>query len=447
MSLPARRTDGRRFVAAIANGWWPVMLRRRLYLQIYLTIIASLVTVVILSGVMWNVFGRDRTEGRIGDVISRLVYNALPDAGASDDAQRAAVVALGNELDIDISLYDSRDQLIAARGSVMPMPRHRDGGSGWRRSRGGPAFMLDLPDGRTLIADPSEGKGFHPLINLLLMLGTIAVGVGLAAYPFVRRLTKRLEQLQLGVERMGAGDLGARVDVRGRDEVAMLAESFNESAEKIEKLIGAHRMLLANASHELRTPLSRIRLGLEMSQGRQNPERKAQLKRDIAELDSLIDEILLMSRLDAGANMDLMQTVDLVALAAEECARYDDCELSGSAPEIRGDPRLLHRLLANLLENAFKHGAPPVFVRIGSSPDAVTITVADCGEGIADDDREQVFQAFYRGADRQNINGYGLGLPLVRQIAQTHGGSVLIVPREEEKSAIRVTLPMGRKET
>ncbi|MCP4315546.1 MAG: HAMP domain-containing histidine kinase [Hyphomicrobiales bacterium] len=420
------------------------MLRRRLYLQIYLTIIASLVTVVILSAVMWNVFDRDRAEGRVADVISQLVFKALPDAGASGNAQRAALLALGDDLDIDISLYDSQDQLIAARGTVRPMPRHHDGESGWRRSRGGPSFILNLPDGRTLIADPSGGDGLHPLVNLLIMLGTVAVGVGLAAYPFVRRLTKRLEQLQLGVERMGAGDLGARVDVRGRDEVARLAESFNESAEKIEKLVGAHRMLLANASHELRTPLSRIRLGLEMTQGGQDPERAAALRQDIAELDSLIDEILLMSRLDADANFDLSQTVDLVALAAEECARYDDCELSGSAPDIRGDPRLLHRLLANLLENAFKHGAPPVSVRIASLPDTVTITVGDCGMGIAEQDREKVFQAFYRGSDRQNVNGYGLGLPLVRQIAESHGGSVMIVPKEEERSAIRVSLPFGR---
>ena len=420
------------------------MLRRRLYLQIYLTIIASLVTVVILSAVMWNVFGRDQVERPFGDIAARFLALTLPQADAPGAEQRRGIEMLGRELDVDFTLYDSRGRLVGSYGPVLSIPRHLDGRSGWGRSSRGPAYALELEDGRILVADLSRGKPPRPLVGLLLLLGSVAVGVGLAAYPFVRRLTRRLEELQQGVERVGAGDLGARVEVRGRDEVARLAESFNESAEKIEKLVGAHRMLLANASHELRTPLSRIRLGLEMAKGGQDSRRAAALRQDIAELDSLIDEILLMSRLDADANFDLTQSVDLVALAAEECARYDDCELSGSAPEIRGDPRLLHRLLANLLENAFKHGAPPVSVRIEAQPEAVTITVGDCGMGISDTDREKVFQAFYRASDRQNIKGYGLGLPLVRQIAESHGGSVTIVPREEERSAIRVTLPIRR---
>ena len=196
------------------------------------------------------------------------------------------------------------------------------------------------------------------------------------------------------MERIGSGDLAARVEVEGRDEVAGLAESFNEAAGKIEKLIGAHRLLLANASHELRTPLSRIRLGVEMLKNGGDPARRAVLQQDIAELDSLIDEILLMSRLDAGSHADLSQNIDLVALAAEECARYEECTLSGSAPDIPGDPPLLRRLVRNLLENAHNHGAPPVEVEIVHSADVVTFTVSDGGDGIPESDRERVFQPF-----------------------------------------------------
>ncbi|MEM6463139.1 MAG: HAMP domain-containing sensor histidine kinase [Pseudomonadota bacterium] len=421
------------------------MLRRRLRLQIYLTIVASLVTVVILSAVVWNIFDRDRDrdEGYFGDIAARVVALTLPDAGSPQAEQQSAIDRLGRELDVDITLYDSSGNLTGSYGPVLTLPRHLDQHGGWRRSSRGPAYAMRLPDGRVLIADALRGEGPRPLVGLLIMLGTIAVGVGLAAYPFVRRLTRRLEELQRGVERIGAGDLGARVAVRGRDEVAALATSFNESAEKIEKLVGAHRMLLANASHELRTPLSRIRLGLEMTKEGRDPKRAAALKQDIAELESLIDEILLMSRLDADANFDLTQSVDLVALAAEECARYDNCELSGSAPEIRGDPRLLQRLLANLLENAVKHGAPPVAVELATQADSVTITVTDAGKGIAEADRDKVFQAFYRGADRQNIEGYGLGLPIVRQIAESHGGSVSLLPKGQERSGVQVILPLG----
>jgi signal transduction histidine kinase len=192
----------------------------------------------------------------------------------------------------------------------------------------------------------------------------------------------------------------------------------------------------------LRTPLSRIRLGVEMLENGGDPARRSALRHDIAELDLLIDEILLMSRLDAGSHADLSQKVDLVALVAEECARYEDCTLSGRAPEIPGDPRLLRRLVRNLLENAHNHAAPPVETEIACSTEAVTLTVSDGGDGISEADREKVFQPFYRASGNQHVRGYGLGLPLVRQIAEAHGGSVTILPRRQARSSIRVVLPV-----
>src|SRR5258708_11784049 len=105
-----------------------------------------------------------------------------------------------------------------------------------------------------------------------------ALGVAVGARPVVRRLTGRLERLQRRVEWLGAGDLTARVKVEGRDGVARLAQSYNQAAARIESLVNAHKMLLANASHELRTPLAGIRLGLELVAT--HPERKAELEKD-----------------------------------------------------------------------------------------------------------------------------------------------------------------------
>ena len=197
-------------------------------------------------------------------------------------------------------------------------------------------------------------------LALAAFLGAIALAVALGAWPIVRRLTRRLERLQHGVESLGAGDLAARVKVEGRDEVARLAQSFNQAAARIENLVGAHKLLLANASHELRTPLTRIRLGLELVEAQ--PERKAELEKDIAELDQLVDEILLVSRLDAADQLDVREDIDLAALAAEECARYDDCSVEGKPVTVRGDPMLLRRMIRNLVENADLHGKPPIEV-------------------------------------------------------------------------------------
>ncbi len=425
----------------MVRGMGENMLRRRIYLQIYGTIIGSLVLVVVLVALLWNLFDRNDRFRETLAVTGGLAFRDLPGPAAPADSQRAAIAELARELDIDITLYDRGGQLIAASGRPSPPPPEGLPGRGWRRLHGAPAWALVLPDGRRLVIDLGRQGPHRPLRNLILFLGTVALGVGLGAYPFVRRLTRRIERLQTGVDRIGAGDLSARVEVEGRDEVARLASSFNDAAAKIEKLVGAHRMLLANASHELRTPLARIRLGIELlKEG--DPGRRAALERDIAELDGLIDEMLLMSRLDAGAQADLSRPVDLVALAAEECARYEDCALEGTAPEIRGDPALLRRMLRNLLENASVHGGPPLQVELAEVGGEAWLTVRDGGAGIPPAEREKVFEPFYRAAGRQNAKGYGLGLPLVRQIAGLHGGSVSVP--EAAGSAIRVVLPLRR---
>jgi two-component system, OmpR family, sensor histidine kinase RstB len=422
------------------------VLRRRLHLQIYFAIVASLGLTMILTGLFWNGFGRDRLLSELSDITGILVSNSLPPATAPEGLQALELDRLGSALDVDLTLYGSDRRLIASHGEVIALPPRRVIRSdGWHRLGRGSRWLLSLPDGRMLIANLGGRLEHKPLLGLLLFLGSIALAVTIGAYPFVRRLTGRLERLQKGVERIGQGDLGARVKVEGRDEVASLAQSFNVAAAKIERLVGAHRLLLANASHELRTPLARIRLGIEMLRNGGGAEREAALRADIAELEALIDEILLMSRLDMGPQIaNRTRTVDLVALAAEECARFDNCKVSGAAPDIAGDEALLRRLIRNLLENARLHGKPPILVTVSSEPGYAVLLVSDGGEGIAAADAENMFQPFYRAAGRQNVRGYGLGLPLVRQIAEAHGGSAAIVDRPGGGSAVKVRVAVAK---
>ena len=276
------------------------------------------------------------------------------------------------------------------------------------------------------------------VFHLVLLL--LAAAIGLAALPIVRQLSRRLERLQRGVESLGEGDLGARVVVEGRDEVARLAGSFNRAASQIELLVHAHQSLLANASHELRTPLTRIRLAVEMLKAGADTRTKAGLEQDIAELDELIDEILLASRLDAVKQNDVSEEIDLLALAAEECSRYDAVNLEGTAVRIQGDPRLLRRLLRNLLENARRHGAPPTQVRVTRAGAAAVVTVWDSGPGPPAAEFEQIFTAFYRPSGRREGIGTGLGLALVRQIARRHGGDARCATMADGRSSFVVTL-------
>jgi signal transduction histidine kinase len=276
---------------------------------------------------------------------------------------------------------------------------------------------------------------------MIAFLGVIALVVALCAYPLVRRLTRRLERLQVGVESLGAGELSARVKVEGKDEVARLAQSFNSAAARIEELVSAHKMLLANTSHELRTPLSRIRLGIELMRDGADPGRRASLEKDIAELDGLIEQILLSSRLDASKAVEAPEDIDLLALAAEEGARYEHCSVAGSPVVVRGNRGLLQRMVRNLLENAERHGLPPVEIEVGPQGGNAVIRVTDHGAGVAIQDRELIFTPFYRAAAR-NAPGAGLGLALVRQIARQHGGDAVWVEVAGEARGISVSIPV-----
>jgi signal transduction histidine kinase len=294
-------------------------------------------------------------------------------------------------------------------------------------AHGGPVWVLPLDDGRRLVVQhphPPHYIGMHVFAVPLAIVLAFALG----AYPIARRLTRRLARLQAGVEQLGQGNLTTRVSIEGRDEVAALARSFNQSAQRIEELVTSHKLLLANCSHELRTPLARIRLGIErLAKGAESPA-YSELTRSIAELDALIDEMLLASRLDALGTLERSEDVDFLALAAEEAAHFD-VGVEGQPTTVRGDAALLRRMLRNLLDNARKHGGGATRVHIGVNAEgAAELIVEDHGEGVAEADRERIFEPFYRAAGARPVErGFGLGLAIVRRIARAHGGDVSYV--------------------
>jgi len=408
---------------------------RRLYIKIYLTIIASLLLVVLVAGGVWRWGSGGPPGSQVFEIAGEIASLALPPSTASQSEQQRAIGYLAQRFRSDLALYTADGALLAAAGRPLPAPPPDTNGD-WLRGPGGPAWAFRLPDDRRLVVRALP-RHHNPAIGFVMVLGGIALAVAVGAYPFVRGVTRRLERLQAGVEKLGAGNLAARVEVEGKDEVARLAESFNRSAERIEDLMNAHRMLLANASHELRTPLTRIRLGLELSEV--GPERKKELEQDIAELDQLVDEILLASRLDATSELDIRENTDLAALVAEECARYDGCRLEAQRVQVRGDPTLLRRMIRNLVENAALHGKPPIDVTVEQRGRQALLCVSDRGPVIEASARERLFSPFYRIPGRLGPRGTGLGLALVRQIARRHGGDVSYDP--EQGSRFSVVLP------
>jgi signal transduction histidine kinase len=416
---------------------------RRLYLQLYLTVVASLVVFAIAAGWLWRVLVEVAPPPQTYALAAEIAQGALPPADAPRDAQQAALERLSARGQVNIALFAPDGTEIAHVGPELP--GWRRGGqrlrSPWHRGR---VWTLELPDGRWLAARPPrrEYRSFAPL-GVVLTFGLLALAVAVGAYPVVRRATRRLEHLKTSVEALGAGDLATRVPVEGRDEVAALAASFNRSAERIEGLVGAHKSLLANASHELRSPLARIRMAVEMLGDQAKPGLRAGLERDIAELDALVDEILLASRLDSVAALDAREEVDLLAAAAEECARVD-AALEGEPVMVAGDPRLLRRMIRNLLENARRYGnGTAIDVMVGKRPGGgAVLRVCDRGPGVPEGERERIFAPFYRLAGAaERAGGVGLGLALVRQIARKHGGDATCLPRAGGGSCFEVVLP------
>ena len=421
---------------------------RSLYLRIYLTVVTALALFALVSG--WLVQRhleqqRERNEGVVAERASAwgdLLQNSLPPPSAPAHEQVAALREWSQRLRLPMALDDIEGRRVGASESFL----RREG------ERIGPRpYPIRMDDGRTLwLIRPGLGRveqggpGARPLpgmlprvlpdgVGLVALLVVLFAAVAGGAWPVVRRLTRRLESLKQGVEAFGEGALHQRVAEDGRDEVAALGASFNRAATRIEALLQTHKSLLANASHELRSPLARLKMAVSMLEDA-SPEQRASLRHEIdtniGELDALVEEVLLASRLDAGPAPQHLDNVNLLAVAAEEASRVQ-AHVEGADLRVRGEERLLRRAVRNLLENAQRYGGGEVAVTVASSTNGAEVRVADRGPGVPEAYRDRIFEPFFRlPGHAERAGGVGLGLALVRQIAERHGGSVSCQPRE-----------------
>lgn len=412
---------------------------RRLATQIHLTVAAVLLLLAVLGALAFSLGPGARHERQLMTGLAATAAELLPGPERPAAELQAALEPLARRFSLDITVFSPRGEPLAWAGSPLAFPARGARDATWFTARGRRFSVgLRLPDGRLLVAGRAHVDLAH-LNAALATIGLLAVAVGVGAWPLVRRLTRRLERLRERVEDLGRGDLAARAPVEGRDEVADLARSFNRAAERIQGLVEAQRRQLAFASHELRSPLARLRVALEMMSG--DAAVRAGAERDVAELDALLGELLEASRIEqvgAGAPLEL---VDLLGLLAEEAARCD-AVVSGESVELRGDARLLRRLVRNLLDNARRHGGgADVSARVERLPAGARLRVEDRGPGVPEGERERIFEPFYRppGA-AETGSGYGLGLALVRQIARAHGGEARCHARQGGGTVFEVVL-------
>lgn len=276
---------------------------------------------------------------------------------------------------------------------------------------------------------PPSGH-WRALVLLALGLGAVWKVSGRVA----RRLARPLDELADIVRRIGEGDLSARADLSCAqpDEIGLVAEAVNDMAARIEKQMKDQLELLATVSHELRTPLSRLRIITEIARDSGvSPKTFDELDREVVEMDSLVGELLASSRLEFGQLSTRSLSVRDVANRAAERASLPESSVivQGDTDTVLADPTLLQRALANLFDNAQKHGQGADALEVFVKHDEVTFEVLDRGAGIGADS-ESLFLKFNRGQDGEGAHGLGLGLALVKRIAQAHGGRVWATNRE-----------------
>ncbi len=439
----------------------------KLYVRIWLAVLLAVAVLTLLVGWAWRLAAEPPLRDVVirnaaGQIIGKGRSRALP--GDDADGQR------GRELQAALQRYGA--VIVEPPTPAIPDSTNIDLPNravhlGKGGNNNGPEFLVRMHDGQMMhmhLMRSPPSVWSRPPFGFAWMLIWVGIAVALATYPIIRKLTRRLERLQDGVQQWGQGDLSIRVPENGQDEVAFLAKRFNHAAERVQTLVQSHeallasqKSLLANASHELRSPLTRIRMGLELMGSGSSPAFKSEISRNINELDQLIEEILLASRLDAReSDLGTIESVDLIGLAAEECARVDaDLEVLPSSVQagldspvtelaVQGIAKLLRRAVRNLLENARRYAVGEINLSLQQTATQAVIRVNDRGPGVPPEFRERIFEPFYRlpGATERD-GGVGLGLALVKSIAQRHGGRVFCEDRTGGGACFVLELPLN----
>jgi len=297
-------------------------------------------------------------------------------------------------------------------------------------------------------------------ISLGLVGGVALLSIGLG-YAFSRHALRPLRAIEATARKISADNLGQRIPVVGRDELASLSHLLNDTFDRLQASFEQVRQFSADASHELKTPLALVRLNAEKIRQRVSGQDELRgaiddILEEIGSLNQIIDRLLFLARSEAGAvplhrrHLDVATWVaafaeDAQALAEDRRAKFVCAE---NAPgELPVDPDLLRQLLLNLVANAVAVSPPGGAVTLASRPDGAqwTFTISDEGPGLPEEQLTRVFERFvrfHRDDAATATRGHGLGLAICRAIAELHGGSIRAENRRDARGlCVTVTLP------
>jgi signal transduction histidine kinase len=369
-------------------------------------LLTAMVAVVVVTIALSGVFTRRVTRDELR-IANRNASNA--------DKDVVVVDAAGRIVSTSPALHGS---LIRINGDKVEITSNR----------GGHVMQLVLFMQPTPIPGTSNRAYFVPrerpehlesLDRRLLITSAIAILVAvILTFLISRHITRPIEQLTAAVQEMARGRTRTNVPVRGHDEIARLATSFNEMSDAIANQQELRKRMVGDVAHELRTPVTNLRCELESVQDGLATPNIASLHEEVLHLQRLIDDLQELTIADAGGVKLQLQTLDLVAALEPIVKAPIDAQ---ARPIVRADPLRLGQIMRNLLANAAQYN-PRVVVRTENGN--AIVSVIDNGPGIPPDELENIFERFYRLDESRTQKGAGLGLAIVRRLVELHGGRV-----------------------
>jgi len=295
-------------------------------------------------------------------------------------------------------------------------------------------------------------RGFA-LTGFVVVLAMLGIG-----YVLSRRSMASLEHMEAALDRVSQGETGTRIEIGlGNDQIIRIARRINEHLDKLDALFRQSQRSAASVAHDLRRPLARATLGMEraLTQVEAGADARGEIEHalaDLSQLQSVVASILRIARIESGElgamrSFDLREVLDEVAETfrpvAEDAAQHLVYTRAAAPLTVQGDPQMLAQLVVNLVQNAITHAGDGATIQLDAADvgASVEVTVADNGPGIPADLRDRVFEPFFRADAARSLDGSGLGLALVKAIADRNGATLRF---EDAKPGLRVVVRIPR---
>jgi len=452
-------------IATARRGLWPrSLLGRNLLLMAALIVLGQLVAAVLVRQMIFQPRVALVADGVARNVAAlRAGLQALPPAeraafveGFNQQAVRSAPPvasestvrrALLSPMERQFVLAVAR-RLGADNAATAPQPLWRRDSTGMLALRvehpgadGPESYWLNLPS----VFPTRTFTGAWLAATLASMLLAL-----LGAWWLQRHIHRPLAQVVGAARQLAQGQLPAVLPEAGPEEIATVARSFNHMAQSLAAADHERALMLAGVSHDLRTQLTKLRLAVEIVGDAADPATRASMVRSVEEMDGIVGQFLQFARsgeAEAPTPASLNDLAQAVAEAQADHGRTVLLELD-ALPEVPVRPQALRRALDNLVENACRHGQPPVVLRTGADADSVWLEVQDQGPGIGADDIDRMRQPFARGGGsaRTGPPGAGLGLAIVERVARSHGGRLELHSAPGAGLRARLVLPNTSKD-